>query len=95
MESASSSALPIQPQVRYCPCGLTQEQVEKHGKLDEDLFCTAIRRGSTTREKCGELLADHPRADLPALVPPAGESTDATSNLSDFHVSSCCYCQCS
>jgi hypothetical protein len=57
--------------VRFCPCGLTQEKVEKFNKIDEDLFCTAIRRGSTTREKCGELLADHPRdSDLPAQVPP-------------------------
>jgi cytidine deaminase len=69
MESASSRAQPGQPPVRFCPCGLTREKVKKFNKIDEDLFCTAIRRGSTTREKCGELLADHPRdSDLPLLV---------------------------
>jgi len=42
-----------------CPCGLTQEQLDRHGLVGAGGICTAFRRGSRA-ELCGELLADHP-----------------------------------
>jgi hypothetical protein len=74
MESASSSALPIQPQVRYCPCGLTQDQIERQNFVVKG-YCTAPKEDDSP---CGKRWADHPRdKDLnppPAPVPPAGQS---------------------
>jgi hypothetical protein len=98
MQSASSPAQPDQPPVRFCPCGLTREEVKEYKKFDERLKCTA-EWADDSGKICEKPLGAHPRErDLnppPAQVPRAGEPTDATQNLCDFHVSSCCCCQCS
>jgi hypothetical protein len=47
-----------------CPCGLTQEQLDRHGLVGPGGVCTAFRKGSRT-ETCGELLADHPHQQAP------------------------------
>lgn len=72
MESTSSSVFPMRPQVRFCPCGLTQGQVERHGLVEKG-YCTAPQEDGSP---CGRRLADHPRdQDLyppPTPVVPAG-----------------------
>ena len=43
-----------------CPCGLTQEILERYNKLDDDLNCTA-EYADKSRKICGKPLGDHPR----------------------------------
>ena len=50
---------------RACPCDLTQSQIEKFNKVDNDLRCTAPRLDDETLP-CGELLAKHPKDSSPS-----------------------------
>jgi hypothetical protein len=57
-----------------CPCGLSQEQVEKYNKVDVDsLRCNAPNR-QIPSQLCGELLANHPsqtaQPGIPHPLPP-------------------------
>jgi len=56
MANLQQAPVVAQPQ---CPCGLTQEQLDRHGLVGAGGVCTAFRKGSRT-DACGELLADHP-----------------------------------
>jgi hypothetical protein len=42
-----------------CPCGLTQDELDRRALVGPGGVCTAFKIGSRT-ETCGELLADHP-----------------------------------
>lgn len=73
MTSTSSSAIPDQPPVSFCPCRLSREEVKDSGLVVMG-YCTAPKEDGSP---CGRRWADHPRErDLnpqPAQVRPAGK----------------------
>jgi len=53
-----------------CPCGLTQEQLDRHQLVGPGGVCTAFWKdesaldGLGNRKVCGESLANHPHVQL-------------------------------
>lgn len=49
-----------------CPCGLTQEELDRHGGLGPGLICTAVWVDGS-ENVCGRPLGAHPHQQPPTL----------------------------
>ena len=70
-----------------CPCGLTQQQLEKYNKVDDELRCTAEYADETTESGGGNILicrkplGAHPSAPQPGRI----FSSSSHCFLTSFH----------